>query len=140
MATADAALANGRRCFGPGDEMVRQDLTSGFPVINLLSHYCGVDWREMPNAGGAFNVEGVAGLRFEAVPLPSKAPPYSPHRHDPHLGDNIGISIVNETTGKRPFYAPGLGEIELPTPSRGAESRGNGGHDDGVTRTGIQKP
>ena len=63
--------------------MVRQDLTSGFPVINLLSHYCGVDWREMPNAGGAFNVEGVAGLRFEAVPLSSKAPPYSPHRHDP---------------------------------------------------------
>ena len=120
--------------------MVRQDLTSGFPVINILSHYCGVDWREMPNAGGAFNVEGVAGLRFEAVPLSSKAPPYSPHRHDPHLGDNIRISIVNETTGKRPFYAPGLGEIELPTPSRGAESRGNGGHDDGVTRTGIQKP
>ena len=24
--------------------MVQQDLTTGFPVFNMLEHYCGVDW------------------------------------------------------------------------------------------------
>jgi len=44
--------------------------------------------------------------------LKSKAPPYSPHRHDPHQGDNIGVIIEQISTGKKVFYSPGLGEIE----------------------------
>jgi len=55
---------------------------------------------------------GVGLLAFTAVPLKSKAPPYSPHRDDPHRGDNIGVRIVDRASGKALFYAPGVGEIE----------------------------
>jgi pyrroloquinoline quinone biosynthesis protein B len=44
--------------------------------------------------------------------LKSKAPPYSPHRHDPHDGDNIGVIVEQISSGRRLYYAPGLGEIE----------------------------
>ena len=94
-------------------EMAREDLTTGNPVFNILGHYCTVNWHKLPtHNGNAFNVIGAQRLRFTAVPLKSKAPPYSPHRQDPHEGDNIGIRIEDTSTGKNLFYAPGLGKIE----------------------------
>ena len=94
-------------------DMVHQDLTTGHPLFNVLGHYCGVNWHAVPlEAGSHFTVEGVEGLRFTAVPLSSKAPPYSPHRHDPHLGDNISIRVEDLGSGKNLYYAPGLGKIE----------------------------
>ena len=91
-------------------EMVRQDLTSGLPLFTVLGHYCGVNHH--PIDGRDFSIPGAEGLRLTAVPLSSKAPPYSPHRHDPHPGDNIGLQITDLNTDGRLFYAPGLGEIE----------------------------
>src|SRR5690606_31460230 len=38
-------------------------------------------------------------------------PPYSPHRNDPHPGDNIGLLIEDRRSGGTLFYAPGLGQI-----------------------------
>jgi pyrroloquinoline quinone biosynthesis protein B len=32
--------------------------------------------------------------------------------NNPHEGDNIGMRITDERSGKKLFYAPGLGEIE----------------------------
>ncbi len=94
-------------------DMVHQDLTTGNPLFNILGHFCGVNWHDIPlDEGDDFVVEGVEQLRFHAVPLDSKAPPYSPHRHDPHLGDNIGIWVEDCRTEKRLFYAPGLGHID----------------------------
>lgn len=94
-------------------QMVHEDLTTGNPIFNILGHYCGVNWHRIPTAAGeSFTIPGGGGLRFTAVPLRSKAPPYSPHRHDPHEGDNIGMQVKDEATGKSLFYAPGLGEIE----------------------------
>jgi pyrroloquinoline quinone biosynthesis protein B len=93
-------------------DMVAQDLSTGFPLFNVLSHYCGVVHHRLPNDETPFEIAGVEGLRFTAVPLSSKAPPYSPHRHDPHPGDNVGIGVEDLTTGRRLFYAPGLGQIE----------------------------
>ena len=55
---------------------------------------------------------GADGLAFTAVPLKSKAPPYSPHRDDPHQGDTIGVRVVDRASGTTLFYAPGVGEIE----------------------------
>lgn len=91
---------------------VHQDLSTGFPVIPMLSHYCGVDWRPIVPDGSAFSVSEAPGLSFHAYALSSKAPPYSPHRHDPHPGDNIGLLITDTATGGRLFYAPGLGVFE----------------------------
>jgi pyrroloquinoline quinone biosynthesis protein B len=93
-------------------EMVYQDLTSGFPVLSMLEHYCGVDWHTLGLEGEPFALSGVPGLRFRAIALSSKAPPYSPHRNDPHPGDNIGLWIEDTGSGQGVFYAPGLGEIE----------------------------
>lgn len=94
-------------------DMVREDMTTGNPLFNILGHYCGVNWNRIPiEAGNRFEVIGGTGLEFTAVALKSKAPPYSPHRDNPHEGDNIGMVISDTRTGHSLFYAPGLGEIE----------------------------
>ena len=92
--------------------MVYQDLTTGFPVLSMLGDYCGVNWHEIPIDGTAFEIEGIEGLVFSALALTSKAPPYSPHRDDPHPGDNIGLQVQDRETGRSLFYAPGLARIE----------------------------
>jgi pyrroloquinoline quinone biosynthesis protein B len=93
-------------------EMVKQDLTTGFPVFNMLAHYCTVNHHPIPVDGSSFTIPAIADLRFYTRALKSKAPPYSPHRYDPHDGDNIGVVIEQISTGKKLFYSPGLGEIE----------------------------
>ena len=93
-------------------EMVKQDLTSGFQLFNMLAHYCTVNHHPVPTDGSSFSIPGIDDLRFYTQALKSKAPPYSPHRYDPHDGDNIGVIIEQISTGKKVFYSPGLGEIE----------------------------
>jgi len=93
-------------------QMVYQDLATGFPVLRMLEHYCGVNWHEIPIDGTPFDVDGIDGLAFSAFALSSKAPPYSPHREDPHPGDNIGLQVQDRETGRSLFYAPGLARIE----------------------------
>jgi pyrroloquinoline quinone biosynthesis protein B len=91
-------------------EMVQQDLTTGFPVLALLRHYCGVNHHRIELDGASFRIPGAEPLEFTAVPLRSQAPPYSPHRGDPHPGDTIGVRIGDPASGRNLFYAPGLGE------------------------------
>jgi pyrroloquinoline quinone biosynthesis protein B len=93
-------------------DMVKQDLSTGFPLFTMLAHYCGINHHPVPLDGSAFIVPGIDDLRFHSHSLKSKAPPYSPHRHDPHNGDNIGVIIEQISTGRTVYYAPGLGEIE----------------------------
>ena len=93
-------------------EMVKQDLTTGFPLFTMLSHYCTVNHHPIPVDGSSFTIPGIEDLRIYSQALKSKAPPYSPHRHDPHEGDNVGVIIEQISTGKKVFYSPGLGEIE----------------------------
>ena len=92
-------------------EMVRQDLSTGFPIFKMLDHYCTVNHHGIPLDGSAFSIPGIDDLRFFPHALKSKAPPYSPHRHDPHDGDNIGVTIEQISSGRKIYYAPGLGEI-----------------------------
>ncbi|MCB1775648.1 MAG: pyrroloquinoline quinone biosynthesis protein PqqB, partial [Gammaproteobacteria bacterium] len=93
-------------------DMVYQDLTTGFPVLRMLEHYCGVNWHQLDVGGTPFTIDGIDGLEFAALALTSKAPPYSPHREDPHPGDNVGLQITDRASGKSLFYAPGLACIE----------------------------
>lgn len=96
-------------------ESVWDDLNTGLPLVSVLSHYCGVRWHPLDvDAGGkhSFEIPGITGIRFTHFLLSSKAPPYSPHRHDPHDGDNIGLIIENTVSGKKVLYAPGLGEVD----------------------------
>ncbi len=121
---------------------VKADLTSGFPVFNILEHYCGVDWHEVKPDGAAFTIAGLDGLEFSAVPLTSKAPPYSPHRANPAPGDNLGLMIRDSASGKRVFYAPGLGVIEAPVENAMTEADlilvdGTTWTDDEMSRRGV---
>lgn len=91
--------------------LVREDLSTGNPLFKVLEHYSGLDWHEVP-LDDSFAMAGVPGLRFAALPLISNAPPYSPHRDRPQPGDNIGVTVTDARSGRRLFYAPGLGQME----------------------------
>jgi pyrroloquinoline quinone biosynthesis protein B len=93
-------------------DAVWEDLSSGFPVAPILSHYCGVEHRRIALDGAALDLAELPDVQIDPLPLKSKAPPYSPHRHAPARGDNLGLMITNPHNGRRAFYAPGLGEIE----------------------------
>ncbi len=91
--------------------LVREDLTSGNPLFKVLEHYCGIDWQAL-SLEDSFAINGLDGLAFAVLPLLSNAPPYSPHRDKPQPGDNVGLSATDNATGKKLFYAPGLGQME----------------------------
>ncbi len=91
---------------------VREDLTEGNPLFRVLEHYCGVDWHELKTTGAPVAIPAAPGLSFEPVGLTSNAPPYSPHRDRPVDGDTLGMSIIDDASGRRLFYAPGIGEME----------------------------
>lgn len=94
-------------------DMVQQDLSTGFPIFRMLESWNGgIDYRQLAVDGSSFTVEGAEQLRLTAIPLSGKAPPYSPHRHDPHVGDNIGMFIEDLEIGGSLFYAPGLGGVD----------------------------
>jgi pyrroloquinoline quinone biosynthesis protein B len=92
-------------------EQVLADLAQALPITRVLGHYCGVDAHPMAIDGAPLTIAPLKQTTFLPVPLLSKAPPYSPHRNDPHPGDNIGLTMTDTASGARVFYAPGLGEI-----------------------------
>lgn len=93
-------------------ENVRQDLSTGFPLFTMLEHYCKVNHHPIPLDGASFTIPLIDDLRIYTHALKSKAPPYSPHRHDPHPGDTVGVIVEQISSGRKLYYAPGLGEIE----------------------------
>ena len=97
-------------------DMVYEDLTTGFPLFKMLKHWNGgINRHSIPLDGSSFIIPGIEGLAFTAIPVEGKAPPYSPHRHNPHAGDNIGIKVSDTRSGKNLFYAPGLGDLSAVT-------------------------
>ncbi|MFI8740624.1 pyrroloquinoline quinone biosynthesis protein PqqB [Stutzerimonas zhaodongensis] len=92
-------------------EMVHQDLSTGFPLFKMLEHWNGgLRWNPIA-LEGSFTIATCPNLNITPIPLRSSAPPYSPHRNDPHPGDNIGLLIEDRKTGGTLFYAPGLGQV-----------------------------
>lgn len=91
---------------------VYEDMTTGYPIFNILGHFRGVNWHEVETDQKPFTIPKADNLIFTAVPLKSEAPPYSPHRHNTVPGDNVGYRVEDTSTGKNLFYAPGLGIIE----------------------------
>ena len=93
-------------------DSVYADLTRGNPILDVLSHYCGVARRCIDLEGEGFRVEGVTGLRWRALPVASKPAPYSPNRGSPVPGDNVALLITSERVAASVLYAPGLGAVE----------------------------
>lgn len=95
---------------------VFDDLSDGFPLTRLLSHYCGIDQHVIERNDACEGYQQISwpwlpDAHAQALSLNSKPPPYSAWRNNPRPGDNIGVTLINELTGKRLFYAPGLGQI-----------------------------
>ena len=95
-------------------DSVYADLTRGNPILQVLSHYCGVDRRRIDLNDDSFVIDGVAALRWRALPVASKPAPYSPNRESPVLGDNMALVITDDVSGRTALYAPGLGAMEEP--------------------------
>lgn len=94
-------------------EMVHQDLTTGFPLFNMLSHWNGgLQYQLIELDAKPFSIPACPALSITAIALRSSAPPYSPHRGNPHPGDNIGLFIEDRRSGRSLFYAPGLGQVD----------------------------
>lgn len=93
---------------------VHEELTTSFPLFKMLTHWDGggVIYNEIVPDRRSFTIPVMANHEFHALPLISNAPPYSKYRDKPRDGDNIGVVVVNKTTGKRLFYLPGLGVLE----------------------------
>ena len=93
-------------------DMVHQDLTPGFPIFNMLKHWNGGLIFNPIHLHQKFQIKGFSDLEFFPLVIRSSAPPYSPHRNDPHDGDNIALVIQDHQSNKQLFYAPGLGKID----------------------------
>ena len=102
---------------------VLADLSDALPLSRVLSHYCGLEPHPLPLDGKPLRIAPLQRATVTPVPLDSKAPPYSPNRQAPPRGDNIGLRVVDTATGRRVFYAPGLGHVtaELMEELRGAD-------------------
>jgi pyrroloquinoline quinone biosynthesis protein B len=89
---------------------VHSDLTTGYPLLTVLEHFCGVDWHPVDAIGREpFSIPELPTIELHPIPLPGEAPPYSPRRHQPAEDDTIGLTFVDRESGRRVFYAPGLG-------------------------------
>jgi pyrroloquinoline quinone biosynthesis protein B len=88
------------------------DLTRGNPILNVLSHYCGVEHHRIDLGGAPFAAGTTPGVRFRALPVAGKPAPYSPSRDSPIAGDNIALQIEDVESGRTLLYAPGLGAID----------------------------
>lgn len=87
------------------------DIGAGFPITGILSHYCGVAAHPLALDGQPLRWGFLDAAHVATMSLSSKPPPYSPWRNAPRPGDNLGVTLVNEASGRRLFYAPGLAEI-----------------------------
>ncbi|MGP3590649.1 pyrroloquinoline quinone biosynthesis protein PqqB [Vagococcus sp. WN89Y] len=89
---------------------VHDDLSDGFPVFPILTHWNGGLIHHRIEPLESFQVAVCPALYFTAIPLTSNAPPYSQYRHKPLPGHNVALFIEDTSSGKSLLYAPGLGE------------------------------
>jgi len=95
-------------------EPVREDLSTGLPLLKVLHHYCGIAWHRIPVDGTAFSIPVLPDVSITALPVAGKPGPYSPYRESPRIGDNVGLVFREQATGRQLFYAPGLADITPP--------------------------
>lgn len=71
----------------------------------MPEHDCAVRRNCTQAAGEPFSMPQVLGPTLTALPVVGKAPPCSPHRSDPHPGDNVVLWVEDAATGGKLCYA-----------------------------------
>ena len=107
-------------------DMVHEDLQTGFPLFPMLSHWNGGLQRRRIGLGEPFRIPACPVLEFLPIPLRSAAPPYSPHRNDPHPGDNIGLLVDGTLWRDDEMAFAGVGD-KLGSEMGHLQQRGPGG-------------
>jgi pyrroloquinoline quinone biosynthesis protein B len=101
-----------------GTAAVREALTLGFPVLDVLEAYCGVEWTllEPDNPLDLVGPDG-RGMRVEAFEVPGDPPLYMRRMstgngaEPPPPGTASGLVFTDLATGSTAVYAPAVGEL-----------------------------
>lgn len=113
-------LREGGRLSVHATSSVRIALDEGLHLSDVLERYGGVDWCQPPASLAALVcADGTSsGLRFAAFPVPGKLPRYREGRTSPSEEDTVGYQLVDESTGGRLVYIPGLAALNHDVLSR----------------------
>lgn len=93
-------------------DVVFEDLSHSFPLFPMLKHWHGgLQYHNIDiNNKAGFQVDDINDLTFVPVIIESNAPPYSPYRDKVVAGNNMGLKIIDNNTGKYLLYLPGIVE------------------------------
>lgn len=107
-------LREGGRLSVHATSFVRRALDEGLHLAEVLDCYGGVDWRQPPaRLAPLLCADGTSsGLSYMAFPVPGKLPRYREGRAAPSAEDNVGYQLVDDSTGKRLAYVPGLSALD----------------------------
>ena len=88
---------------------VAQDLH----LAETVNPFCRLDWQETsPEFQALQNENGDAtGLKFRAIPLTAKAPPFAAHAMKEEGPHSVAYEFIDERTGGRLVVAPDVAEI-----------------------------
>ena len=93
---------------------VQRALDEGLRLSEVLARYGGVDWRQPPaRLAPLVCADGTSsGLSYTAFAVPGKSPRYREGRASLSGEDAVGYQLVDEATGRRLVYVPGLAAID----------------------------
>ncbi|GCE13253.1 pyrroloquinoline quinone biosynthesis protein PqqB [Tengunoibacter tsumagoiensis] len=96
---------------------VRQALTVGLPASTVLEAYSGIYWQELAHTPTPLlHADGtVSQLTYQAYPVAGKPPRYMEQRAEPQIGDRVGYRFVDQQTGGRLLFLPGLASFDTET-------------------------
>ena len=117
------SLREGERLIVHAPSAVRQALTHGLSLSPVLDHFCGVKWVEPPAKLSPLRLRNGApsGLSYQALALAGRPPRFARRAGaaagrarpaSPARAHVIGYQIVDQRTGGRLLYLPGVSSLD----------------------------
>lgn len=106
-------LREGGRLSVHAPSSVRRVLDEGLRLSEVLNCYGGVDWHQPPaSLAPLLCADGMmSGLSYAAFPVPGKLPRYWEGQAASAGEDTVGYLLVDDSTGRRLVYAPGVAAL-----------------------------